>query len=279
MSVLVLRLAGVQQSWSTYRYSANFTATERVPARSALLGLLAACLGAKRGQYPGWLEQTQFLVRVDRRGRVEQDYQTVNPFDQYLGEIFWRQEFLAGRVRSEKLVENRVVQAVVPLRGVGKSVGGKGGEKNRVAWTIAGKLTSSSMRRQFLADAEFVLAVTHPTHLQQLCDAVRNPVFATYLGRKAFVPTFPFVLGASEQFGALEFLQKFPTVGEFGLRKKVVEVKDSVANLRVFPVLEDRNLVSEVAEVEHYKEHVEFDGEMKSPRERQLIWLKKNLHR
>lgn len=270
MSVLVLRLAGVQQSWSTYRPNEGFISTERVPSRSALLGLLAACLGAQRGKYPVWLEQTKFLVRVDCRGVVETDYQTVNPFDKRLGEVFWRQEFLGGRVRNENLPENRVAQAVVSLRGVVQKGSAKVGTKNKAAWMNAGKLTSSAMRREFLADAEFVVAVTHPTHLSQLFLAVQNPVFATYLGRKAFVPTFPFVLGLGEDQSALEVLGAIPTAGSrlgSGLSDNILASGDILCSLKVFPLVGDRNVDYEVVEV------------LRESRKGQLEWLQKNLHR
>jgi CRISPR system Cascade subunit CasD len=51
--------------------------------------------------------------------------------------------------------------------------------------------------RQFLTDAAFLAAVqsTNPLRIAQLAEAVQNPVWCIYLGRKAYVPYRPVFAG------------------------------------------------------------------------------------
>lgn len=58
-----IRLAGPLQSWAGLAVSGNFVRTEPRPTLSALRGLLAASLGAKRGQWPTWIDDVHFTLR------------------------------------------------------------------------------------------------------------------------------------------------------------------------------------------------------------------------
>ena len=59
---LVLKLCGVMQSWGGHTYE-DFRHTELIPTRSALLGLLAACLGIDRKDAEG-LQALSGTVRI-----------------------------------------------------------------------------------------------------------------------------------------------------------------------------------------------------------------------
>jgi hypothetical protein len=49
-----------------------------------------------------------------------------------------------------------------------------------------------------LAGAEFLVRLSHPENTSALSEAFANPGFSPYLGRKAFAPSFPFLLGIGE---------------------------------------------------------------------------------
>jgi CRISPR system Cascade subunit CasD len=101
-----------------------------------------------------------------------------------------------------------------------------------VGWKLGGGTMVTS--RQYLADAEFLIAISHPVEdrVTEIAQAMRNPVFMTYLGRKAFAPTFPFHLGVRP-----------------GTPKHVIETlptrSDQTHGLTVHHLLGDRNFAVE----------------------------------
>lgn len=75
MTALLLRLGGPLQSWGT---SSRFTrrATDRVPSKSGVVGLLAAAQGRRRADPLEELLHLTLAVRTEQAGRVERDFQT-----------------------------------------------------------------------------------------------------------------------------------------------------------------------------------------------------------
>lgn len=75
MSVLLLRLSGPMQSWST---QSRFTVrdTGREPSKSGVIGLLCAALGRRRHEPVTDLASLSMAVRVDHEGRMARDYHT-----------------------------------------------------------------------------------------------------------------------------------------------------------------------------------------------------------
>ncbi|NLY32004.1 MAG: type I-E CRISPR-associated protein Cas5/CasD [Firmicutes bacterium] len=75
MSTLLLRLAAPMQAWGI---DAKFDrrGTERVPSKSAVIGLIAAALGRRRNEGLEDLQALRFGVRVDREGTLLRDYHT-----------------------------------------------------------------------------------------------------------------------------------------------------------------------------------------------------------
>jgi CRISPR system Cascade subunit CasD len=75
VTALLLRLAAPLQSWGT---SSRFTrrGTDRVPSKSAVIGLLAAAEGRRRTESIEHLLDLRFAVRTEQPGRVERDFQT-----------------------------------------------------------------------------------------------------------------------------------------------------------------------------------------------------------
>ncbi len=225
MSSLLLRLAGPAQSWGGAQLFPGTVHTERVPTRSGLLGLLACCLGAPRGQWPHWLEDTRIWVRVDRPGDIRSDYQTVNGVPEELAV-----HFLRSAVAEDPKVR-------ISMLSIKTSTGG--------AHNIS--------RRRYLADGEFIVAVEHDDHLDDLVQAVTRPRFMPFLGRKPFVPGFPFVLGVTDT-DAITAVGMVPTT------------TDRV-HLEVYPVVSDRNV-----------EHVTVTAPVTSRKE-QLSWASSHLSR
>lgn len=79
MSTLLLRFKAPMQSWGI---SAKFDSrsTERVPSKSAVIGMIAGALGRRRNESLDDLAVLRFGVRVDNEGRLLRDFQTAkNP--------------------------------------------------------------------------------------------------------------------------------------------------------------------------------------------------------
>jgi CRISPR system Cascade subunit CasD len=190
---LVLRFAGSAQSWASAPYAIK--ATEGVPTRSAVLGMLAAALGVPRGPLPGWLHATEIHVRVDRPGTVVTDFHTISNPPADVGAARTRQRLAASAGRDKNTAHH-----TVPV--------GDGGP-----WSKSSMVTE----RAYLADAEFIVTVSHPDDgkLDSIAAAVVDPVFMPYLGRKAFAPAFPFNLGVHDQ-AAHVLLDTLPTSSTTG---------------------------------------------------------------
>lgn len=176
---LYLRLAGPLQSWAGPRVTGNVVRTEARPTRSGLEGLLAAAMGWRRGEWEEWIRDTSISVRSDRLGNRVDEFQTINP----------RDEDLEYQERAYLLMTGRRWS-------------------KRANFTPDGQNKTSIVNRTYIADAVFLVEVSDGTRLEQIKRALRKPQFTSYLGRKAFAPTFPFFLGVGPE-GALKDL---PTV-------------------------------------------------------------------
>ena len=74
-STLLVRCAGPMQSWGTHsRFGQRDT--EREPTKSGVCGLLAAALGRERHEHLDDLAALRMMVRIDRPGQLQSDYQT-----------------------------------------------------------------------------------------------------------------------------------------------------------------------------------------------------------
>ncbi|WP_353065450.1 type I-E CRISPR-associated protein Cas5/CasD [Arcanobacterium hippocoleae] len=181
---LYIRLAAPLQSWAGPAVTGNIVRTERFPTRSGLIGLLAAALGAKRGEFPNWLDDVEFVVREDRAPYFTDDFHTIN----------YRPE--ADEFRRRLLIAER----------------GKARGKKALVFTPDAQGGTSVVNRTYLADGEFIVRITCEEHADELEDALGSPGFTTYLGRKAFAPEFPFYLGC----GAADMIRQIPTLSAPG---------------------------------------------------------------
>lgn len=198
MGSLLLRLAAPIQSYAGYRLLANSTGvpTAPLPSKSAIAGLMGACLG--RRDLPKLMDEFDLHVRVDRDNPVGIDLQILHPMPDHIENDVARYERIARGTASLGAIKNRP----------------------------GGSLSTAMVTRDFLAHSEFILALTTDDS-QRWHDAARDPVFMPYLGRRAAPPTFPFVLGHTTQ-APMDVLSALP-------RARRVE-NDDAAPLRLHRV-------------------------------------------
>ena len=172
MSVLLLRFAGPLQSWGDdSRYMTRNTRT--APTKSAVLGLLAAALGRRRGADISDLRGLRFGVRIDQPGQIVIDYHIVSG---------------ASRAPLEPALQ-RLPTADGKLLSIPKS--------------------TKETRRYYLSDAVFVAALEGDDALiADLEAALRRPRYPLYLGRRSCPPSRPVVL---ERRSDLSFLDALTT--------------------------------------------------------------------
>lgn len=82
MKTLLLKFAGPLQSWGTSSYFET-RHTDFHPSKSAVIGMLAACLGYRRDddQSIQRLNELDFVVRVDQLGRLLSDFHTARKYN------------------------------------------------------------------------------------------------------------------------------------------------------------------------------------------------------
>ena len=157
MKSVLLRLEGPLQSWGTQgRF--GIRDTDREPSKSGVLGLVGAALGMKRddGAQLAALSRLSLAIRVEREGTIVCDYHTVG----------------GGQFRGEP-------------HGLWSSEAGK---KVRVT-----ALTD----RFYLADASFLAALggNDDALVEAIAQALANPVWPLFLGRRACAPSRPVFAG------------------------------------------------------------------------------------
>lgn len=105
MSTLLLRLAAPIQSWGV---DAKFErrGTQRVPSKSAVIGLVAAALGRRRNENIEDILPLRFGVRVDQEGVLLRDYHTAKGKEPYVTQRYYLADavFLAGLEGEEELL-------------------------------------------------------------------------------------------------------------------------------------------------------------------------------
>lgn len=144
--------------------------TCRHPTRSGLIGLIAAALGWRRGHDLRELDPLRFTIRVDSPGIPLVDFHTVG----------------GGLPRPR----------TVPTAA--------GGRREPGATTIVS-------RRHYLADAAFAVAVEGPDELVgRVAAALRQPVWAPYLGRRSCPAEPPLLLRADLDDPVRELYEAVP---------------------------------------------------------------------
>ena len=75
MAFLLLRLRGPMQAWGT-RSRFEYRDTEREPTFSGIIGIIAAAEGLPRGTDLSEYHQLSIMIRVDREGELDREFQT-----------------------------------------------------------------------------------------------------------------------------------------------------------------------------------------------------------
>jgi len=98
MSTLLLRLTSPLQSWGV-NSKFDWRYTERMPSKSAVIGLIASALGIKRnGDINENICDLLFGVRVDNEGMLLKDFHTVQNPDNKTKKIVTNRYYLADAV-------------------------------------------------------------------------------------------------------------------------------------------------------------------------------------
>ena len=144
------------------------------PSKSGVVGLLASVLGRSRNAELTDLAGLRLGIRVDREGRMEKDYHTT------------------GGQRKGSLGATGVMRA-------------------------SGKISYDAVlsTRFYLADAAFLVGLEGSIEvLRPLHNALADPAWPLFLGRKAFPPSVPVWLpdGLRETQGLEEALRGYPRI-------------------------------------------------------------------
>ena len=164
------------QSWATGALVNTRVDTDRAPKERAIRGMLAACFGTERGKlYPPEVQKARIEVVTVSGGSKVRDFQIVSNRageEEYLTKI--------GRILKK---------------------GAKAPQKTAIPENSGG---NSIVRRSYLGDASFIVLITGDSaeETESLFRALKSPVWSPYLGRKAFAPTFPFMLGMVDEESA-----------------------------------------------------------------------------
>jgi CRISPR system Cascade subunit CasD len=194
MSYLFLRLHGPLQSWGTMECAENRHTGPR-PSKAAVLGLIAAALGLRRG---GAAEQAWLPLAARWPMTTWQSFQRT---------------MLEG---SEPLPTHRAVlledfQTVpkVDVRFTNKTIATKRQHGSTAVWRVSprsnalpgatsrgGDWPNFTARKSYLADADFVVCfqIDNPAMAQEALAALKCPVWGPYLGRKC-CPSGPVLIG------------------------------------------------------------------------------------
>ena len=179
MNYLIFQLQATLSSWGEtavgeYRPTANY------PSESALLGLLAAALGIDRGDetiHQSLREHCHFAVGIQATGRLLRDYHT-------------------AQVPSKVSLKNRPHHTRRDELNLPKE------DLNTILST-----------RDYRQDASCLVAVqlnpNAPYSLEQLAQALKEPKYVLYLGRKTCPPTLPLWPQVIESSNALEAIEKY----------------------------------------------------------------------
>lgn len=165
---LLLRLAGPMQAWARYRVNGGKSiGTWPYPTVSGVAGIIGGALGTR--DLESIMAAVQLRSRVDRENPSQIDLQVgVGP----------KPNEAKAWERAQHLASLNKVSA--PARPDGSSARGGG----------------LMIDREFLPCTEFLVEVTASDDLvRHWFEALKNPVFMPFLGRRAYAPSFPMVLG------------------------------------------------------------------------------------
>lgn len=173
MPTLIMVLAGPMQSWGEQAtFAERYTLSH--PTRSGILGILGCAHGIRRGDDAALarLRGCSVAVRIDRPGDIITDYHTVGTPD-------------------------------TPL------VNATGQRRTTSKGAMAPTLPTT---RQYLSDALFVVALTHPQEAEVSLHlaALQRPHWPLYLGRKSCPPSLPIGVAVASTEDGVDALIRLP---------------------------------------------------------------------
>lgn len=171
-NTILLRLSGPMQSWGTGS-RLQIRRTDPYPSKSGVLGMILCAMGVPRAKAPEFLGELVSLtmgVRIDRPGTPDWDYHTVG--------------------------------AGIGIRQA------KGGVKYTASTKEPETLLS---RREYLLDASFLVALQGLAEVIQRCsNALQDPVWPVFLGRKCCIPSEPVLVGIGDYADLTQALESQP---------------------------------------------------------------------
>jgi len=187
-SFLALRLEGPLQSWG-FDSQYNRRNTGLMPTKSAVVGMCCAALGFSRGS-----EEEQLFL---------EDFREIRMIAIAIPRSGTKKELAVRRLQDYHTVGGGYDPNNPDERGsiTVSAEDGKPRAKN-------GQSLAVLTQRQYLTDASFgVLLEGNVKLLKQVADALENPVWGVWLGRKACIPTAPVLAGLkSDRNEALQLL-------------------------------------------------------------------------
>lgn len=118
MKTILLKFSGPLQAWGTSSHF-DIRHTDMYPAKSAVLGLVAAALGWRRDDDRiGALNKFSFAVRVDQPGSILEDYHTARRLDIknciYVTQRYYLQDavFVVALGIDDSIEADKIVQAL-----------------------------------------------------------------------------------------------------------------------------------------------------------------------
>lgn len=152
---LIIKLQGAMQAWGGHTYE-DYRPSLIFPTRSAIVGLLGACLGIEREDIQSLKvlnESFQLTIRANKRKIVQRESSQDKP-----------------PVSMQKITDFHTVQQARKSDG-----------KPRPEAIVS--------RREYLCDAEFTLALVFVKNavfsLEQVKQAIQKPVYTPFLGRRS----------------------------------------------------------------------------------------------
>lgn len=218
LSYLALRLEGPLQSWG-FDSQYNRRNTGLMPTKSAIAGMCCAALGFSRGseeekEFLGLFSETLMTsIAISHKGakkespvRRLQDYHTVG-----------------GGYDPNNASERGSITTVAES--------GKPRAKN-------GQSIAVLTHRQYLTDASFgVLLEGEKSFLENIANALNDPVWGVWFGRKTCIPTAPVFAGlTSECDTALKLLIGEEPLDSFTRQIEVVDFSEGKDSLPDVPV-------------------------------------------
>jgi CRISPR system Cascade subunit CasD len=179
-NTVFLRLEGPLQSWGD---NSKFVIrrTMDAPTKSGIIGLISSAMGLSRQAVLDYLPELNNLtmgVRIDRAGTRWWDYHTVGA--------------KVGLLKAEGGIKRT------------------GGPKGPIETLIT--------RREYLADASFLVALQGDASVvQEVADALMNPKWPLFLGRKSCPPSRP-LLDTEHPAGAFQDLRSALAYGPWRQR-------------------------------------------------------------